>query len=673
MAAARIIILGGGFAGVKCAKTLRKRLRPSEAEIVLFNKENHLVFSPLLADAVGASLNYSDVVVPLRELLPGVFCRTEEVRRVVPESNEVEFEAEDGSLRRLQFDHLVLACGNVANLNVVPGMADHAFALKTVGDAAVLRTHVLEQLEQAEVCDDPARRRWRLSFAVVGGGYSGVEVAGEINDLVRGAVKLFSNIRAADITVTLVHSRDELLPEIGAALRQFARRKLEAAGVKVLLNARVAIATPQGVGLADGTFINAGTVVCTVGSTTAPVVDRLDTPKEKSRVVTEPDMRVKGRANIWAIGDCAQIINAHDGQPSPPTGQFAERQGRQCAENIARALRRQPTEPFRFKVLGQLCSIGGHCAVAEMFGVQLSGFLAWFVWRGVYLLKTPTWSRRFQISFDWAWLLMFPRDLSHVRTSVTDRVTHAHYAAGDFIFKQGDPRTNFYVIEQGEVEIVRAATDQPAEVIAVLGPGSFFGEHALLNNEPRNTSAHARTAVEVLVMGAGVFTQVSKALAPLRQALATALNRRSLDLRKTLPGAEAILDRTPLAELVEPVPQPLLKPAASMFEVSQAFIEDGHDFFYVSDDGATLDGIVTMTDLVRAQSQGAGRDTPVAEFMVKNPVAICMGDSCATAAATLREHGLKTLPVFAQPDGRKLAGCIRARKLMAHVLRELKV
>src|SRR6266480_2576241 len=198
MTRTRVIIIGGGFGGVKCAKTLTRQLQRGQAEVVLFNQENHLVFSPLLAEVVGSSLNPMDVVVPLRQLLPGVLCRTEEVQNVDLASNQVEYEAEDGQLVRMRYDHLVIACGNVANLNVVPGMADHAFPLKTVGDAAALRSQIMEQMEQAEVCTDPERRRWRLTFIVVGGGFSGAEAAGEINDLVRDTACYFHNFTGKD-------------------------------------------------------------------------------------------------------------------------------------------------------------------------------------------------------------------------------------------------------------------------------------------------------------------------------------------------------------------------------------------------------------------------------------------------------------------------------------------
>ena len=668
MSKQRIVIIGGGFGGVKCASTLRRHLRKGDADLILFNSENHLVFSPLLADAVGSSLNLLDVIVPLRQLLPDVMCRTEQVTRVDLANDSLEYEGHDGQPRQLHYDQIVIACGNISNLNVVPGMADHAHPLKTVGDAAVLRTHVISQMEKAEVCDDLERRRWYLSFIVVGGGYSGVETAGEINDLVRSSVRFYGNIREEDVSVTLIHSRDQLLPEISPSLREFARLNMEKAGVTMKLNARVQLATGEGVGLKDD-FVSGGTIVCTIGSTTAPVVERLDTPKEKGRLLTGPDMRLVGRANAWAIGDCACIINAQDNLPSPPTGQFAERQGRQCAQNIVRVLHQEPTRPFRFKVLGQLCSIGGHNAVAEMFGFKLCGFWAWFAWRGVYLFKLPDWSRRIQVGFDWAWLLIFPRDLSCIQTDVTDRVTHAHYEPGDFIIKQGEPPANFYVIEQGEVEIVRSSPEHPAgEIIATLGPGSFFGEQALVNNQPRSASVRARSVVEVVVMGRHVFTSISKSLAPLRTALMASIARRTPSVWQERPRVRAALREFQLAEFIEPAPQPLLRPTDTLLEVTRRFAESDDQFFFVSADGAHLEGLITLTDLLRAQATGVLPESLLGDFMVRSPAVITTADTCLIAASAFREHGHKQLPVVHDTATRRIAGVIRARKLIARVM-----
>ena len=471
--------------------------------------------------------------------------------------------------------------------------------------------------------------------------------------------------------VILIHSRDQILPEISPGLREFARRKMERAGVQMVLDARVTSATPEGVSLQDGRFLKGGTTVCTIGNSAAPVITGLDAPKDKGRLLTEPDMRLKDHPNVWAIGDCAVIVNQLNGQPSPTTGQFAEREGRQCAENIVRVLRGQPTRPFAFKLLGELCSIGGHQAVADLFGMHLSGFLAWFVWRGVYLFKLPTWGRRVQVGFDWASLLVFPRDLAAVRIEQTDRVSHAHYDAGDFIFRQGEAPTHFYVLERGEVEVLRPHNGSDGEVVAVLGAGSFFGERALVGNRPRVMAIRARTPVEVLVMGKNLFTQVSGALAPLRDALAQTLNRRAVDVWKDRPQVYELLRQTPLTTLMEPCPQPLLKPTATLREVSQAFVELANEFFYVSSDGQTLEGVVTITDLIRARDASLDGARQLGDFMTKNPVAISVEDNAAVAAAAIREYRLKNLPIIEHKDSRKVVGCVRVRKLLAFVFKEL--
>jgi NADH dehydrogenase len=527
MASSRIVIVGGGFAGVKCAKTLRRSLPPGNYDIVLFNRENHLVFQPLLAEVAGASIDPDAIAAPLRQMLPGVHCRSKEVKNISLKEGFIEFESYEGDLLRMSYDHLVLACGEVVNMSQVPGMADHSFPLRTAGDAIRLRYHVIQQLEKAEVCTDEERKKRYLSFIVLGGGFSGVEVAGEINDLVRDSVHLFENIPPGLVTVSLVHSHDQILPEVTPKLRDFARVEMEKAGIKMVLNKRASLVTPEGVGLNDGSFMNGATVVCTVGNAMSPIIERLDNPKEHGRLATGADMRILGFENAWAVGDCAYIINSYDNNPSPTTGQFAERQGKQAAENIVRAINGQKTRSFHFKPLGQLCAIGGHNAVAEILGIRVSGFLAWFLWRGVYLFKLPSWARRFKVGFDWAWDLLFSRDLAYPKANETERVSKAYYRPGDYVFHQGDPGINFYIIESGQVEVLRSPREgEPGEVISVLGPGDFFGEMALVGGKPRNASVRAKTAVEVVVMGKDVFTQISSSLGPLRDLISEAVRER---------------------------------------------------------------------------------------------------------------------------------------------------
>ena len=391
-----------------------------------------------------------------------------------------------------------------------------------------VRSHVMQQLEKADVCDDPKLRQWYLTFIVVGGGYSGTEVAGSINDLVRGCRRFFANISADEISVKILHTGNQLLPEIDPQLREFARSKLEKAGVEVILNARVVLATPERVWLEDGRALRGATIVCTIGTGPSPFIEGLAVPKRRERLLTEPDMRLLGFRNAWAAGDCAWIVNAFDNKKCMPTGQFAERQGRQVAQNIMRVLRDQVPRPFRFRPLGQLCCIGPHTGVAEFRGLRISGLPAWFLWRTIYLFKLPSWSRRAKVGFDWAWDLVFSRDLAHLKTDQSTRVSRACYHPGDYIFRQGDPGGCFYVIEKGEVEVLQSTNGaESAKPLRVLSPGDFFGEIALIQSQPRSASVRARTPVQVVVMGRQVFTQLSRSLAPLRKILAEAVKQRT--------------------------------------------------------------------------------------------------------------------------------------------------
>src|SRR6202041_2075160 len=551
----RLVIIGGGFAAVKFAKTLRGKLSGSECEILLFNRENHMVFHPLLADVAGASINADAAAAPLRQMLPGVECRTERVQKIDLPASEIEFDSASGKPARLQYDHVVIACGAESNLGIIPGMTEHAFPFKVMRDALELRQHVVRQMENAEASSDLDRRRWYLSFIIVGAGFSGAEVAGEINELVRSSTRFYRNFHKEDLTVTVVHSQEQILPEVAPKLRAFAQKRMQKAGITMLMNARAVAATHEGIQLQDGRMLAGATVVCAVGTTTSPIVERLNVPKERGRIRTAPEMRIEGQTNAWAIGDCAYIINAFDNKPAAPTGQFAERQGRQAALNVVRILKSEPTQPFRFKALGQLCSIGGYQAVAEMLGVHISGFVAWLLWRGVYLFKLPTWSRRIKVGLDWSWDVLFPRDLSFLNTDTTQQATHAYYRPGDFIHRQGEPARVFSIIEDGQVEVLQNDSQtSDTQVVAVLGKGDFFGEGALLGNRPQETSIRARSAVRLRQVGSALFSELAGSFAPLRDLVAKAVTRRSDDFWRRLPISKSILEGESLASLLDPLP-----------------------------------------------------------------------------------------------------------------------
>jgi len=536
-------------------------------------------------------------------------------------------------------------------------------------------------MEQAEASSDPDRRRWHLSFIVVGAGFSGTEVAGEINELVCSSTRFYRNFRKDDITVTLVHSQDQILPEVAPALREFARKKMEKAGITILLNTRAVAATQEGVELNNGRMLTGATIVCTIGTAMSHLVQYLDVPKEHGRIRTAPEMRIEGQTNAWAVGDCALIVNAFDNKPSATTGQFAERQGRQAALNLVRVLKGEPTQPFRFKVLGQLCSIGGYQAVAEMLGVRVSGILAWFLWRGVYLFKLPTWSRRTKVTLDWAWDVVFPRDLGFLNTDAAQQINHAYYRPGDFIHRQGDLARVFSVIEEGEVEILQTTEPNPErKVLAVLGKGDFFGEAALLGNRPHETSVRARTAVRLRQAGSALFFQIAGTFTPFREVLAGAIIRRSGDFWNRLPDVKRLLDREPIAPLLDPLPAELLSKDATVADAIKALNQSPTGELPVLDETRHLWGTLDRNDLhqivariavIPADKRGDIRQRKLSELLPGAPLYVALEDSALVAYATMLDHELSWLPVVQGKSDSRPVGCLRQEKISNLIIEKM--
>ena len=675
----RVVIVGGGFAAVQFAKTLRKRLKASACEILLFNRENHMVFHPLLADVAGASINGDAAATPLRQMLPGVSCRTERVQQIDLAASEIAFDNGNGVLNRLQFDHVVIACGAESNLGIIPGMTEYAFAFKVMRDAIDLRQHVVRQMELAEATGDPEHRRRHLSFIVVGAGFSGVEVAGELNELVRSSTRFYRCFKKEDVTVTMVHPHDVILPELSRTLGEFAQKKMEKAGVTILLNTRAVAATHEGVQLSNGQLLEGRTVVCTIGTAVSPLVAALDVPKEHGRIRTTSDMRIEGHGNAWALGDCALIINAFDGKPSAPTGQFAERQGRQAAENLARVVKGEATRPFHFKALGQLCSIGGYEAVAEMFGMRISGFMAWILWRGVYLFKLPTWSRRFKVGLDWAWDILFPRDLSFLNTDTAQDLTHAYFRAGDMIHRQGEPARTFSVIEEGDAEVLEHTDDggESRVVLSVLAKGDFFGGKELIGSGPYVNSIRARSAVRLRQLGSALFSNVVNTFTPFRELLAKEALRRSSEFWSRVPLAKQILETEPLPSLMEPLPSPVLRKNTPLAEAMGALNDSATGELVIVDEAGKLWGtfgrgdvhiIIAGISAIPEEKRTNLQRRELSEFVVASPLCVALDDSTLLAAMTMMEHEAAWLPVVQSKSDLRPVGYLRGERMATRMM-----
>jgi NADH:ubiquinone reductase (H+-translocating) len=411
-----VVIVGGGFAGARLAERLEGRL-PDDWGVTLLSRENFITYNPLLPEVVGASLLPGHVIAPLRQVSRRTRVCMVQVTDIDLVARTVHYLGEGSGV--IPYDELVLACGQGADLSLVKGMARYALPLKTLGDALFMRNRAIVRLEQAELQPDAALRRWLTSFVVIGGGFSGVEVAGGLMDFLRASRRYYRSID--DLRVTLVHSGDRLLPELTPELGRFAERKMREQGIDVRLSARCARVDDRGIMLTDGEILSAGTVICTIGTAPNPLIAGLPLPKKRGRLEVAPDMSVPSAAGVWALGDCAAVPNARDGSVSPPTAQFAERQARVLAANLVRKVRGESTRAFRYRPVGQLAAIGHNKAVADIFGLRLAGFVAWLVWRGVYLLKIPTLGRKVRLFLEWNWAMFFPPDISHLGYARTRR------------------------------------------------------------------------------------------------------------------------------------------------------------------------------------------------------------------------------------------------------------
>ncbi len=413
----RIVIVGGGFAGVTLAQRL-ERLLPVPTEIVVLSAENHLVFTPMLPEVVGRTISPLDVVVAGRELTRRTRWLEARVSRIDHEKSEAHYLRRDGTAASMSYTHLVLACGSTANMEEIPGLASRGYPLKTVMDAIVMGNDLIGNFEAAATEPEAEARQRLLTVVVIGGGFSGVEVGGHLADFMRAIHRFYPELKQETPQVVLLQKGKQLLPELRhESLSEFTLQKLRRNGIKVRLETTAQKVDSVGVELTGSEQIEAGMIVSTVGTETHPLIKGLGLPLEKGRLKTDPDMKVTGTANLWSLGDCSLVTNAYDDQPSPATAQFAMQQAPQLARNLKRALQGMATKPFRFHLRGMLASIGHRNAVAVIYGVKLSGFFAWFLWRGIYLAKLPTLSRKLEVAVSWAVNIPFSPNIVQLRLS----------------------------------------------------------------------------------------------------------------------------------------------------------------------------------------------------------------------------------------------------------------
>lgn len=431
----RILILGGGFGGVAAARHLEGLFRRRrDVEIVLVSRDNFVLMTPLLFEVFSGTLDLRCCSIPVRAFLRATRFVEASVQGIDLDRRVVRL-ASAGKPEELAYDQLVLALGSRTNRGLIPG-SEHAFTFKTLADALLLRNHVIERFERADVETDPERKAQLLTFVVIGGGLVGVELLGELTAFVDGITPLYQNVGRGEVRFLLLQGGDRLMPEIDPTLAGYGAQVLAGRrGVELRTNARVRAVEPGKVHLAEETIV-ADTVVLAAGTAPDPVLASLSVEKDRSgRVVAEPTLRCRTHPEVWALGDCASIPGP-DGKPYPGLAQHALRQARLLARNIAGALDGRPPLPFVYQTLGMMGSLGHSRGFGKLLKVRLRGFPAWFIRRTYYLLQIPGWGRKLRTMIDWTFALLFPPDVVKVGLDSETALLLREVALGDAAERQ---------------------------------------------------------------------------------------------------------------------------------------------------------------------------------------------------------------------------------------------
>ena len=418
---ARIVILGGGFAGVECAKQLERGLRDdSNTEITLVSKDNFLLFTPMLPQVASGTIKTRNIVMPIRSILKKARFYEGGVKDIDPMARKVSlWGTHERPSITIDYDYLVVALGSVPNFFGLSDVERHAYQMKTLNDAVTVRNRVIDMLEQAANEADEAVKRSLLTFVIVGGGFSGIETAGELHDLLVDAAKYYPGISKDEVSVMVVESQPTILSGFSKKLAKFTHEALVQRGTRIKLGSRVTsydgskAVVQEREGGAES--IQTKTLIWTAGLTPVNTIKRSVFKTVEGKIMVDDYLEADGYPGVFAAGDCVLFMDPEAGRPYAPTAQLAEAHAKSIAANLNAVINGQPKKKFAYIPRGQMAVIGKRTAIASVFGMNVQGIVAWILWRNIYLSKVPTFSKRVRLMLDWLEDVLFDRDIARLK------------------------------------------------------------------------------------------------------------------------------------------------------------------------------------------------------------------------------------------------------------------
>ncbi len=515
----KILILGGGFGGLFCARRLQK-IKLNSFDIELISDNNYFVFQPLLPEVASGTISSSDAVTPMRQMLDKITYRNAEVNFIDLKNKKVGII--QGFRKRehfISYDHLIIALGQKSNLDIIPGLKNNCMTMKDLKDAYNIRNHIIKCLELADVTQDYELKKRLLNFVVVGGGFSGVETSGELKEMIDKLLKYYKNIKKSEINFHIVELSDQLIPEFDQKMGIYINNYLQKQGITVHLNTSLEEVSSLRVYFSNKKSILTNTVISTIGSTVSDLIKNSNLPLKNGKIETNNCMEVKNNNNVWALGDCALVPydSSDETKKSPPTAQFAVKQAKILSKNIVLKTLNRKLKNFNYKSKGALASLGSKTGIGKIYFLTIKGLIAWVIWRGFYLSFLPSIPTKIRVLICWLLEFFMPRNAVLTDSINNESFEFQNYKKNDVVFTEGMIADGFYIVQSGEFENTYERTVNGKSFKKLYKRGDHFGSRVILEGGRRTGTIKATKDSAVLKIDKDSFKLMASNLPALKK------------------------------------------------------------------------------------------------------------------------------------------------------------